>query len=193
MPYKRNPMRSERICALARHLLVLPADAGHTAATQWMERTLDDSANRRIALAEAFLCADGLLEALYEVADGLIVYPAVIRRHLDDELPFLATEAVLMAMVRAGGDRQEVHEAIRTHSVAAAAEVKEQGRRNDLVDRLRADPAFGPVHGALDGLLDPAAHIGRAPEQVREFLAEELRPALQPWADRLTTGEGLRV
>ena len=193
MAYKRNPMRSERMCALARHLLVQPNNTAHTAATQWMERSLDDSANRRLVLAESFLAADGILETLLDVTGGLVVYPAVIRKHLDEELPFMATEPVLMAMVRAGADRQVVHEALRLHSLAAGVEVKEFGRRNDLVDRLLADPTFGPVHPSLPNLLDPAAFVGRAPEQVREFLAEEVEPALAPWNDRLATGAGLRV
>lgn len=193
MAYKRNPMRSERICALARHLMVLPMDTAQTAAVQWMERTLDDSAVRRVALPEAFLTADGILETLLSVVGGLVVYPAVIRRRINEELPFMATENVLMAMVRAGADRQEVHEAIRLHSMEAARQVKEHGRPNDLVDRIRADPTFAPVHTELDRLLDPSTFVGRAPDQVRTFLAEEVQPALAPWADRLAEGSDLRV
>lgn len=193
MAYKRNPMRSERICALARHLMTLPADTAATAATQWLERTLDDSAVRRIALSEAFLAADGVLEALLDVSSGLVVYPAVIAKHVAAELPFMATENVIMAMVRRGADRQEVHEKIRVHSQASAARVKGEGAENDLVDRLRGDPAFAPVRGDLDAILDPRAFVGRAPEQVREFLAAEVEPALAPWRDRLGEGEGLRV
>ncbi len=193
MAYKRNPMRSERVCALARHLAVLPADTAATASVQWMERTLDDSANRRIALPEAFLAADGILETLLSVAGGLVVYPAVIERRIRDELPFMATENLLMAMVRKGGDRQELHERIRVHSQAAAAEVKERGRPNDLLDRIRADEAFAPIRGELDALLDPATFVGRAPQQVRAFLAREVQPALAPWMDRLAEGDPLRV
>lgn len=193
MPYKRNPMRSERVCALARHLMALPNDTAHTAANQWFERTLDDSANRRIAVWEAFLAADGVLNTLLSVTDGLVVHPKVIGRRLAEELPFLASEAVMMAMVRAGADRQEVHEAIRVHSLAAGRVVKEEGGANDLVERLRADPTFAPVHARLDALLDPAAHVGRAPEQTRRFLREEVAPALEPWLERLPAARELRV
>ncbi len=193
MPYKRNPMRSERVCALARHLMILPQDTAFTAATQWLERTLDDSAVRRIALGEAFLAADGILEALLEITGGLEVHPAVIARHLAEELPFIASEAVLMAMVRSGADRQEVHEWLRLHAIDAGREVKEHGRPNDLVRRLLEDPAFAVVHPQISVLLDARKFVGRAPEQVREFLAEEVVPALAPYQDRLATGDGLRV
>ena len=194
MAYKRNPMRSERICALARHLMTLPQNTAQTAAVQWMERTLDDSANRRITLAEAFLAADGVLEALLSVTRGLEVYPAVIEARLRSELPFMATEEILMAMVQAGGDRQDLHESIRVHSQAAAAEVKRHGRANDLIDRLRADPAYGPVHEQLDALLEPSRFVGRAPAQVTDFIREEVQPALAPYADRMPADAGtLRV
>lgn len=193
MAYKRNPMRSERMCALARHLLSLPANTAHTAANQWMERTLDDSANRRVALPEAFLCADGLLETLLSVTRGLVVYPAVIARRIQEELPFMATENILMAMVRTGADRQTVHEAIRVHSLAAAAEVKEHGRPNDLLDRLRDDPQFAPILPELDEILSPHAFIGRAPGQVRAFLDREVTPALKRWESQLAQGQSLRV
>jgi len=193
MAYKRNPMRSERICSLARHLVTLSGDSAWTAATQWFERTLDDSANRRIALPEAFLAADGVLETLLSVTGGLVVYPAVIARRLNDELPFMATENILMAMVRKGADRQVVHEAIRQHSVDAARQVKEHGRDNDLLDRVRADATFAPVHADLDGLLDPRTFVGRAPEQVRAFLATEVAPVLARYHARLADGGGLRV
>jgi len=194
MAYKRNPMRSERICALARHLMTLPGNSVQTAAVQWMERTLDDSANRRITLAEAFLCADGVLEALLSVTRGFEVYPAVIEARLRSELPFMATEEILMAMVQAGGDRQDLHEYIRVHSQEAAAQVKKHGRPNDLLERIRADPHFAPVHGQLDALLDPARFVGRAPEQVEDFLAAEAEPAIAPWRDRFPEGAGaLRV
>ncbi|MCB9687585.1 MAG: adenylosuccinate lyase [Alphaproteobacteria bacterium] len=193
MAYKRNPMRSERICGLARHLTTLPAETAHTAAVQWMERTLDDSSSRRLVLAEAFLTADAVLEALMEVVDGLVVYPAVIERRLREELPFMATENVLMALVKRGGDRQTLHERIRVHAQDAARRIKEEGGSNDLLDRLRADPAFDAVKDDLDGLLDPRAYVGRAPEQVREFLDGEVAAALEPWRDRLVTTEGLRV
>jgi adenylosuccinate lyase len=193
MAYKRNPMRSERICALARHLMALPANTAATASVQWMERTLDDSANRRIALAEGFLAADGVLETLMNVAGGLVVYPAVIRRRIAEELPFMATENIIMAMVRAGADRQDVHESIRTHSLEAARQVKDLGKRNDLIDRVRTDPYFTPIHDNLDALLDPTTFVGRAPTQVRVFLATEVEPALTAWKDRLASGDSLRV
>jgi adenylosuccinate lyase len=179
MAYKRNPMRSERICALARHLITLPANTAQTAALQWMERTLDDSANRRLTLGEAFLTADATLEALLDVTAGLVVYPNVIARRISSELPFMATENLIMAMVRAGADRQEVHEAIRVHSLAASARVKQDGLDNDLVERVRRDPSFAPIHDRLEALLEPATFIGRAPEQTRAFVAREIEPALQ--------------
>ena len=193
MAYKRNPMRSERICALARHGMTLAHNTAATAANQWLERTLDDSANRRVTLAESLLVADGILETLLDVSRGLVVYPAVIRRRIDEELPFMATEDLLMAMVQAGADRQEAHEQIRVHSQAAAARVKEDGAPNDLIERLRADPAFAPVHPRLEALLDPRAYIGRAPEQVRAFLAGPVARALAPWQDRFVAGGDLRV
>lgn len=193
MAYKRNPMRSERICALARHLMALPANAAHTAAVQWFERTLDDSANRRVTLPEAFLAADGLVETLVNVTGGLVVYPAVIRRRIDAELPFMATENLMMAMVRHGADRQDVHWRIRVHSLAAAAEVKERGHDNDLLDRIRADEAFAPIHAELDALLDPSAFIGRAPEQVDAYLRSEVEPALARWASAESGASDLRV
>jgi adenylosuccinate lyase len=179
MAYKRNPMRAERISALARHVLVLSLDPAFTAATQWLERTLDDSANRRIAIAEAYLGVDAILLILHNVAAGLVVRPAVIRRHLDDELPFMATEAILMSAVKRGGDRQALHERIRVHSLAAAEQVKEHGARNDLVERIAADPAFGMGRAELDQLLDPARHTGRAALQVQRFLAEHVDPVLR--------------
>jgi adenylosuccinate lyase len=193
MAYKRNPMRSERICSLSRHLLALTVDSGQTAATQWLERTLDDSAVRRIALAEAFLAADAVLEVLLDVVGGLVVYPSVIARHVSSELPFMATETILVEMVRRGADRQDVHEAIRVHSHAAASRVKNDGADNDLVDRIRQDPFFAPVHPDLDALLDPSRFVGRAPQQTRAFVAGEIAEAIAPWKDRLATGADLRV
>ena len=193
MAYKRNPMRAERTCALARYLMTLPASTAQTAALQWLERTLDDSANRRIVLGQAFLAADAVLETLINIFGGMVVYPAVIARRIREELPFMATENIIMAMVRAGADRQEVHEAIRVHSQAAAAEVKQHGRDNDLIARIQADPFFAPVRDGFDALLDPRTFVGRAPAQVRAFLAEEVQPALQPWADRLLSQTDLRV
>jgi adenylosuccinate lyase len=193
MAYKRNPMRSERICALSRHLIALQQDAAYTAAVQWMERTLDDSAIRRIALAEAFMSADGVLETLLNVSRGLVVYPKVIRAHLDAELPFMATENILMALVRKGADRQEVHEAIRVHSQAAARTVKSDGKPNDLIERIKKDPVFEPILEDLDLLLEPTSFIGRAPEQVHRFLAKEVKPALALWSDQLGQSSKLKV
>ncbi|MGH7481325.1 MAG: adenylosuccinate lyase [Longimicrobiales bacterium] len=178
MAYKRNPMRAERISALARHVIVLSLDPAMTAATQWLERTLDDSANRRIAIPEAFLATDALLLLLHNVSDGLVVREAVIRRHLLEELPFMATEAILMRAVRAGGDRQALHERIRRHSIAATERVKEEDGTNDLIERIAADPEFGLTRAELDDALDPARHIGRAPEQVDAFLDAEVEPLL---------------
>eukprot|EP00128_Syssomonas_multiformis_P010462 Colp12_sorted_trinity150504_noHs@30169 len=193
MAYKRNPMRSERICSLARHLMALAADAGHTAAVQWMERTLDDSANRRISLAEGFLTADIVLQTMQNVTEGLVVYPKVIERHIKQELPFMATENVIMAMVKAGGDRQECHEEIRVLSHQAAAVVKEQGGDNDLIERIRNTAYFAPIHAQLPSLLDPSTFVGRAPQQVARFLAEEVRPALAPYAAHLQGTAELNV
>jgi len=177
MAYKRNPMRAERICALARHVITLSMDPAFTAATQWLERTLDDSANRRIAVPEAYLATDACLLLMHNVAAGLVVRPAVIRRHLDEELPFLATEAILMQAVRRGGDRQALHERIRRHAKAAADRVKEGGT-NDLVERLMGDPEFRLEREEIAATLDPARHVGRAPEQVDAFLAEYVDPLL---------------
>jgi adenylosuccinate lyase len=178
MAYKRNPMRSERITSLARHVLVLSLDPAFTAATQWLERTLDDSANRRIAIPEAYLGVDAILLLLHNVTAGLVVRPAVIRRHLEDELPFMATEAILMGAVKRGGDRQLLHERIRLHAVAAAEQVKEHGAANDLVERIAGDAAFGMTRAELEALLDPARHTGRAAAQVDRFLAEHVGPQL---------------
>jgi adenylosuccinate lyase len=178
MAYKRNPMRTERITALARHVIALTIDPAFTAATQWLERTLDDSANRRIAIPEAYLATDAVLLLMHNVAAGLVVRPAVIRRHLAEELPFMATETILMQAVRRGGDRQDLHERIRRHSMAAAEGVKERGESNDLVERIAGDPAFGMSRADIDGMLDPARFTGRAAEQVDLFLAQEVEPVL---------------
>ncbi len=174
MAYKRNPMRSERICGLARFAMNLAANGAQTHATQWMERTLDDSANRRLALPQAFLAVDAVLILYRNVASGLVVYPQVIARNLREELPFMATENILMAAVQAGGDRQDLHERIRQHSQAAAAVVKEQGGSNDLLPRLKKDAAFSKVD--LEAAIDPAKLTGRSPEQVDEFLTEVVAP-----------------
>jgi adenylosuccinate lyase len=178
MPYKRNPMRSERIGALARYLMHLAPNALDTAANQWLERTLDDSANRRIVIPESFLAADAILLLLQDVIPGLIPYPKVMERALRAELPFLATEEILMAAVQAGGDRQDLHERIRAHSQESAARVKAGDGTNDLLERIAADPAFAAIHARLGELTDPRRFIGRAPEQVRDFLDEIVEPVL---------------
>ena len=179
MAYKRNPMRAERITALARHVIALTIDPAFTAATQWLERTLDDSANRRIAIPEAYLGVDAILLLLHNVSAGLVVRPAVIHRHLMDELPFMATEAILMDAVKRGGDRQDLHERIRRHSIGAAERVKEHGATNDLVERIASDAAFGLARPELNALLDPARHTGRAAQQVDTFLKEHVMPVLE--------------
>jgi adenylosuccinate lyase len=174
MPYKRNPMRSERICGLARYVISLSSSTSQTVATQWMERTLDDSSNRRLVLPQAFLGVDALLILYQNIAEGLVVYPEVIRKQLDEELPFMATEDILMATVAEGGDRQDLHERIRQHSQAAAQSVKQHGRANDLMERLAQDPAFASVD--LAATLEASHFVGRAPEQVTEFLSEIVEP-----------------
>jgi len=174
MAYKRNPMRCERMCGLARFAISLAANGAATHANQWLERSLDDSANRRLVLPQAFLAIDAILMLYQNVTAGLVVYPQVIARNLREELPFMATENILMAAVAAGGDRQELHERIRQHSQAAAAVVKQQGGENDLLARLKADKAFAAVD--LDAAVDPQALVGRSAEQVDEFLAEIVAP-----------------
>ena len=178
MAYKRNPMRSERICALARHVMALTQDAQMTAATQWFERTLDDSANRRLSLPEAFLATDAVLELYANIASGMVVYPAMIGKRVMENLPFMATEAILMEGVRLGGDRQELHERIRVHSQAAAARMKQEGKESDLMERIAADPAFPMDHEHLTKLLSPENYTGRAAEQTVNFVKNEVDPAL---------------
>ena len=177
MAYKRNPMRAERMCALARFAMSLAANGDQTAATQWMERTLDDSANRRLSLPQSFLAIDAVLIIYRNIAEGLVVNEKVIARQLAEELPFMATEEILMAGVQAGGDRQVLHECIRVHSHAAAKEVKEHGRPNDLLSRLQGDKAFSAVN--LNDALDARRYIGRAPEQVDAFVANVIEPIRQ--------------
>lgn len=191
MAYKRNPMRSERICGLARYVMSLQSNGFDTHATQWMERTLDDSANRRLSLPQAFLGIDAVLSIYHNVASGLVVYPKVIERNLAAELPFMATENLLMEAVRAGGDRQDLHEVIRAHSQDAAAVVKQQGGDNDLLDRLRNDPAFAGVD--IDAAVDASGLVGRAPEQVDEFLSEVVEPILARLGEQSAGGDELRV
>ena len=179
MAYKRNPMRSERICALARYVITLPENEAITASTQWFERTLDDSANKRITIPQAFLATDGVLNLYVNVAGGLVVYDKVIAKHIAAELPFMATETVLMECVKAGGDRQELHELIRRHSMDAAAVVKREGGDNDLISRIKGDPAFAAVKDGIDAIMDPRNFIGRAEAQTEEFIADYIAPVLQ--------------
>jgi adenylosuccinate lyase len=172
MPYKRNPMLCERATGLARFVISLAQSGFQNAAEQWLERTLDDSSNKRLLIPEAFLATDGMLQLVAHVAKGLVVYPKVIRARIDAELPFIATEDILMAAAKAGGDRQALHERIRVHSRAAGSEVKEHGRRNDLLDRLRRDPEFAGID--VDSMMDPAGYTGLAVQQVDQFLKHEV-------------------
>ena len=183
MAYKRNPMRSERIASLCRYVMVDALNPAITAATQWFERTLDDSANKRISVPEAFLATDAILNLYLNVADGLVVYPKVIEQRLRRELPFMATENIMMDAVKRGGDRQELHERIRNHSMEASRVVKAEGGENDLLERIAADPAFGVTLEELETLIVPEKYVGRAPEQTADFLAEEVQPVLDRYAN----------
>lgn len=178
MAYKRNPMRSERIAALANFVMSDAMNPAMTASTQWFERTLDDSANRRMSVAEGFLATDGILDLYLNITDGLKVYPKVIEADLLRELPFMATENIMMDAVKAGGDRQELHEAIREHSMEAARQVKEFGRPNDLVDRIASDPRFGLTREQILESMEPSRFVGRAPEQTEAFFREFVDPIL---------------
>jgi adenylosuccinate lyase len=191
MAYKRNPMRAERVTALSRLVLSLATSPAMTASEQWFERTLDDSANRRVVIPEAFLAVDGILEILANVLDGLVVYPKVIASHVEAELPFMATENILMAGVKAGGNRQELHERIRLYSHAAAAQVKQFGRPNDLINRLKADIAFRKVDFAK--VLNPKNYIGRAPQQVDEFIRTIVEPIRRKYRKYLSRKVELKV
>lgn len=193
MAYKRNPMRSERMAALANYVIVNNTNPAITSATQWFERTLDDSANKRLSVPEAFLATDGILELFNNIADGLVVYPKVIEAHLMAELPFMATENIMMDAVKAGGDRQELHERIRTHSMAAARTVKEEGKPNDLLSRIAADPAFGIDEESLKKIIKPENFIGRAKEQTIDFLNDVIDPILEDNKDILGIGSEVRV
>ena len=183
MAYKRNPRRAELITALARHVIILELDPAFTAASQWLERTLDDSANRRVSIPQAFLATDGLLRVYLDVAAGLVVNEGVIRRRLREELPFIATENILMQAVKAGGDRQALHEKIRTHAQAAARRMKEEGVSNDLLARLKTDAAFAKVD--VDAVLEPSGYVGLAPQQTERFVTDVVRPALAAYAQML--------
>ena len=189
MAYKRNPMRSERIASLADYVISDLMNPMLVSSTQWFERTLDDSANKRLSVPEGFLAIDGILDLYLNVVDGLVVYPKVIRKHLMAELPFMATENIMMDAVKRGGNRQELHERIREHSMAAGKRIKEQGLENDMVDRIAGDPMFGMTREQILEHLDPSAYIGRCPSQVDEFLSECVRPAIAPYL----TGEEIKV
>ncbi|MCM1499317.1 MAG: adenylosuccinate lyase [Clostridium sp.] len=178
MAYKRNPMRSERIASLANYVIADALNPAITSATQWFERTLDDSANKRISVPEAFLAIDGILDLYLNVVDGLVVYDKVIYQRFMKEIPFMATENILMDAVKRGGNRQELHEKIREHSMEAGAVVKREGRENDLVDRIANDPAFGMTKEMIEELLEPKNFVGRAPQQTEEFITENVKPIL---------------
>ena len=191
MPYKRNPMRCERATGLARYLVSLATSPPMTLAAQMLERTLDDSSNKRLVIPEAFLAADALLILLHNILDGLVVYPAMIAAHIDAELPFIATEEILMAAAACGGDRQELHERIRQHAQSAGEQVKQFGQPNDLVQRLKADRAFAGVNWPK--VLDAQRHIGLAPQQTREFLRRYVAPLLAAQRRRAPRIEPLGV
>ena len=178
MAYKRNPMRSERIASLANYVMTDALNPAITASTQWFERTLDDSANKRISIPEAFLAIDGILDLYLNVVDGLVVYEKVITKHLMGELPFMATENIMMDAVKAGGDRQELHEKIRVHSMAAGRVVKEEGGENDLLERIANDPSFNMTLEQLQKIMKPENFVGRAPQQTEEYIREVIQPIL---------------
>jgi len=185
MAYKRNPMRDERIASLSRYVMIDALNPAMTSAEQWFERTLDDSANKRLSVSEAFLATDGILDLMLNVVDGLVVYPKVIEKHLRAELPFMATENIMMDAVKAGGDRQELHERIRVLSMEAGKKVKEEGADNDLLDRIAADPMFHLTREQLEDTMDPNRYVGRAPEQVDRYLANVIAPILDAHKDML--------
>ncbi|WP_430882717.1 adenylosuccinate lyase [Fusibacter sp. JL216-2] len=193
MAYKRNPMRSERIAALSRFVMASAANPAMTQSSQWFERTLDDSANKRLAIPEAFLAVDAILDIGNNVTTGLVVYPKVIEKHMNAELPFMATENIIMEAVKRGGDRQELHELIRVHSMEAAKQVKELGLKNDLLERIVKDPAFGLDESDIEKLLNPADYIGRSDKQVVEFIESEVDPIIEQYKDQLGQEVELKV
>lgn len=193
MAYKRNPMRSERITSLSRYVMCDVLNPAITAATQWFERTLDDSANKRISVAEAFLGVDAILNLYANVADGLVVYEKVIEQRLRKELPFMATENIMMDAVKRGADRQVLHERIRVHSMAASKVIKEEGGENDLLERIANDEAFGVTLEELNSIISPEKYVGRAPQQTEEFLKEVVEPALAPYNDIATEQAEINV
>ena len=185
MAYKRNPMRSERLCSLARYVMTMPTNAAFTAATQWFERTLDDSANKRISVAQSFLAIDGVLRLYMNITENLVVYDKVIEKHVREELPFMATENIIMECVKAGGDRQVLHGGIRDNSMKAAENVKKYGKENNLIQLIAEDPLFAAVKDNLSDVLDPYKYTGRAASQVTEYISEEVDPVLQKHANLL--------
>lgn len=193
MAYKRNPMRSERISSLARYVMADVMNPTITAATQWFERTLDDSANKRISVAEAFLATDAILEIYINVTDGLVVYPKMIEKRLMSELPFMATENIMMEAVKHGGDRQELHEKIRVHSMAAGKVVKQDGGENDLLERIANDPAFGVTLEQLNEIMKPELYVGRAPQQTEEFVENYIKPITEKYSDVLGMSVEVKV
>lgn len=193
MAYKRNPMRSERVSSLARYVLSLPVNAAVTASTQWFERTLDDSANKRIVIAQAFLSVDAILNLYLNISENLVVYEKVIAKHIAAELPFMATENIMMECVKAGGDRQELHERIRVLSMEAGKNVKQEGKENNLIELIKNDKMFAAVWDKLDDILDAKNFIGRSKDQVEEFIAEEIDPILDAHKDVLGEHGEVRV
>ena len=193
MAYKRNPMRSERISSLARYVMADVMNPTITAATQWFERTLDDSANKRISVAEAFLATDAILELYINVADGMVVYPKMIEKHLMAELPFMATENIMMEAVKRGGDRQELHERIRVNSMDAGKIVKQDGGENDLLERIANDPAFGVTLDQLKAIMKPELYVGRAPQQTEEFVENYIKPITEKYSDLLGMNVEIKV
>lgn len=193
MAYKRNPMRSERIAALSRFVITNAISPQMTQAAQWFERTLDDSANKRLSIPESFLAMDAILDIAVNIASGMVVYPKVIERRVMSELPFMATENIIMEAVKKGGDRQELHEAIRVHSMEAGKQVKVHGKENDLLSRIIADPIFNLTEDDLEGLVDPADYIGRSSEQVDDFIEQEIKPILKRYADLIGMAVELKV
>ena len=193
MAYKRNPMRSERIASLSRYIIADIQNTAMTSGAQWFERTLDDSANKRLSVPEAFLAADAVLDLCINVADGLVVYPKMIEKHLLEELPFMATENIMMEAVKRGGDRQELHEKIRVHSMDAGRVVKVEGGKNDLLDRIAADSAFGVTREELEGIMKPENFVGRAPQQTQEFVDNGIQPILDKYSDLLGLDVEIKV
>ena len=193
MAYKRNPMRCERMGSLCRYMISLPVNSAVTASTQWFERTLDDSANRRIVNAQAFLTADAVLNIYMNVAENLVVYEKVIQKHVEAELPFMATENIIMECVKAGGDRQQLHERIRRLSQEAGAAVKREGKENDLLARIEEDGMFAAVRGRLPEIVDAKKFIGRAPAQTEEFIEQKILPILARHGDMLGARGEVRV